>query len=212
MKQFGTELGQWYQGRLTHTTTSTWDVQPFKCLYMYTLRYSHSSSKRSYVRIKLRRDPIASCAKKQKRRRRRRRKTHRDRVPSQQSFGSSTCASFPGPDSHVYTTKTATRNKRSEYRASLNTPRGKHSIDILISLECNTFGDFFFLVTVFQILFCSFFFSFLLPHAFLRTVEVFGPYLVIVLSLTLRSDSSRCSPVSSPCSCLTFPFFLSTTI
>lgn len=75
----------------------------------------------------------------------------------------------------------------------------------LLDAECNTFWDVLFLAH--SLSNTVFFFSFLILHAFIRTVEVFGPYLAIDPSLILCSDSSRCSPVSSACSCLTFVFF-----
>lgn len=106
---------------------TTWDAQP-QSIYMYNRRYYHSSSNRSYVKIKLCCDPVTSCANK---------KSHYNHchwAPSMQSFSPSTWVSFPGLDSRLYKTRTAvTWIKRSEYRPSLNTPRGKHSIDILIS-------------------------------------------------------------------------------
>lgn len=120
------------------------------------------------------------------------------------------CESLPGRDPHLCETKTAvSRIKRSEYRPSLNTPRGKHSIDILISSLMQSvilFESIFFLVIPFQRQFSFLCFCYL--HAFIRTVEVFGPYFVIDPSLTLCSDSSWSSPVSSACSCLTFVFFV----
>lgn len=100
-----------------------------------------------------------------------------------ESLSPSIC--LPGPDSHLCESNAAvTRIKKSEYRPSHNTPRGKHSIDILISSWMQSvilFGMFFFLVIPFQIRF----FFVLLRHAFIRTVDVFGPYLGIVLSLTV---------------------------
>lgn len=140
-----------------------------KCLNMYTLRYNHSSSSQSYVRIKLCCDPKASCVKKKKKKRKKTQFNHWDCAPSQESFSSSTCVSLPGPNSHLYDTKTVvTWIKRSEYRHSVNTPRGKHSIDILISsrMQSVILLDCFFLLGH-SLSNTVFFYEFFLLHAFL---------------------------------------------
>lgn len=177
-----------------------WD--DLKCVHMYSLHYYHSSSNRSYVKIKLRCDSITSCANK--------------KISIKPSTLCSVTAIFQSVNmstfsrtwlAPVWDENCSNLDQEVWIQTLTKHPRDKHSIDILISSWVQS-------VILLEIFFLGhslsntvFLFRFLLLHAFLRTVEVFGPYLATVLSLTLCSDSSWFSPVSSACSCLTFVIF-----
>lgn len=178
-----------------------WDVQPQMSFTCRSSAAANSSSKQSYVRIKLCCDPIASCAKKKI-------------SKPLRLCSATTILQFINMHKFARTWLTpvweenCSNSNQEVWIQTLTKHSHRHTLHWyshqLLVAECNTFWDVPFLAH--SLSNTVFFFSCLLRHAFIRTV-VFGPYLVIDLSLTPCSDSSRSSPVSSACSSLTFVFF-----